>query len=166
MIGWRVSRRKDKSTSKYRQFSSNLNHSVKTSNTFSSCPELSFVYDDTSVFKNIFLPVMVLRLLVQKNSKLHQILNTKFHLVLRLAFSFENVIKTLFVLKRIRNKHYIVIRHKVYVLSSTQELVWIYNMYLTSSQQELVEIHNRQKLEKLIINKCTFKNYPVSEWSL
>ena len=46
----------------------------------------------------------------------------------------------------------VVIRYKLYTMSSTQELVWIQNMYLTSSKQELVEIHNQQKLEKFIIN--------------
>ena len=33
-------------------------------------------------------------------------------------------------------------------MSSTQQLLEIYNMYFTSSQQELVEIHNHQKSEK------------------
>ena len=42
-------------------------------------------------------------------------------------------------------------------VSSTQELVWIYNMSFTNKLQELVTIHNRQKLENLIINKCTRK---------
>ena len=36
----------------------------------------------------------------------------------------------------------IVMRNKVYVMSSTQELVEIHSMYFTSSKQELVEIHN------------------------
>ena len=52
------------------------------------------------------------------------------------------------------------------IMSSTQDLVWIYNMSFTNSKQELFEIHNRQKSEKLIINKCTCKNYPGSEWYL
>ena len=47
----------------------------------------------------------------------------------------------------------IMIRYKVYVMSSTKELVKIHNMYFTSSKQELVEMYNRQSRRSELLIK-------------